>query len=414
MLTLKEPLFDSRATYQLALQRWQAFQAQSTDVELRACLRNPEATAPAKMAAALRVLPPLERFPVAFGVFLSAARHWRPLEQTVFLGEFLPAPSDIERHILEAAARGTWIVPEKLPVTLDEFPSRIWKRAVASGFLARIAKAGHLAVLAMLRLLDQYQQETDVTGVNRSELDVGEEMEVRVPSGDLPEVFDLLGLPPSTFSEMKDRVIDRLQEDISAGRFSLTDGQMEAINAWTHGHKVEGSDHITEILNQASAILGKPLVDQTLHDIHHIRRLGRLLFRLGLRHEAMRCAKALGVSAWEEGWQFQTVTHATHSRVRKFCFGSGAGDNRWQFDPALACAAMTVPLWLTDCYISVASLERLFKKSRAFPWVFPRLFHIFQWSLACAGKERTLREVEAISPEFAIGLAKSPCPSIHP
>ena len=151
MLTPKKPLFDSCAmarpnpitqhavVYQHALQQWKDFQTQSTAVELSECLSNPETTAPSKMAAALRVLPSLERYPVAFGVFVSAARHWSPLEQTLFLGEFLPGPSVVESHIIKTAARGRWIVPEKLPVTLDEFPRRIWQRAVASGFSARIA-----------------------------------------------------------------------------------------------------------------------------------------------------------------------------------------------------------------------------------------------------------------------------------
>jgi uroporphyrinogen-III synthase len=66
---------------------------------------------------------------------------------------------------------------------------------------------------------------------------------------------------------------------------------------------------------------------------------------------------------------------------------------------------MSMPLWLVDPVNRVPDLVELFRKADACPWIFPRLHHVYQWHLALCGKQETLREVEAVDPEFAIGLA---------
>lgn len=391
--------------YQHALRQWEEFHAASSNVNLGGCLRDLEGTAPADLAHALRILPANERTPVAFGVFLQAASRWSPLEQTVFLGEFLPRPSTVGRRILDSAAPGALEAPAKLPVTLEEFPSRIWKRAIASGSPRRIANAGHQAVLAMLRLYFRYEVEVEAAPPDISNLQPGQTMEFFVPSGDLPPVIDLLGIPPFTLPEMKARVLDRIMEDTTAGQFTMSAGQDAAFSAWVFADSDEGPEYIAVVLRHAGIMLEKLNDRKSLYSSHHAQRLGRLLFRLGHRRESMRCAKAVGLSPWDQGWQFQSIRGSTHARIRNLLNRHGAITVAWQSDPALACSAMSLPLWLKDPVSRMPELVKLFNEPKSFPWIFPCLHHIYQWHLSLAGKENALREIESFDPESAVGLA---------
>ena len=118
--------------YQHALAVWENFHSQSKcpvpdeeSLTRRGASEN-------SIDRVLRALPQGEQTPVAFGLFVRFGRNWSPLHQTSFLGEFLPGPSPEERNILKAAAKGAVKRPRKRPVTVEEFPSRIWKRAQAS------------------------------------------------------------------------------------------------------------------------------------------------------------------------------------------------------------------------------------------------------------------------------------------
>jgi hypothetical protein len=391
--------------YQHAGRVWEEFHAESTRLNLGERLQDLESCPSAEIAEALRILPGGERTPVAFGVFLHAASHWTPLEQTVFLGEFLPGPSVVERRILEAAARGALKAPEKLPVTLEEFPSRIWQRAIASGSPTRLIHAGHQAVLAMLRLYFRYEVQGEPTPPDFSKLQPGEEMEFRVPSGDLPPIMDLLGLPPFTLPEMKGRVLEWIMDAARKERFALSCGQDHAFFAWVFADTPDGPKYSEQIAEEAATMLERLNDRKSLHSSHHAQRLGRLLFRLGRRRESIRCAKAVGLSPWQQGWQFQTLVGSAHTRIRARLVRPGIISDAWTTEPALAGSAMSMPLWLVDPVNRVPDLVELFRKADACPWIFPRLHHVYQWHLALCGKQETLREVEAVDPEFAIGLA---------
>ena len=378
----------------------------SNDLKLGECLQNLETTSAAAIVTALRVLPPLERTPVAFGVFLQAARHWSHVEQALFLGELMPEPSTVELHILKAAACGALLVPAKFPVTLEEFPSRIWQRALASGKPARIESAGHQAVAAMSHLLNQHEEAVECVMPDISKLKIGEEAIFHVPSGDLHPVIDLLGLSPFTLPEMKGRVLDKIIQDVTDGQFSMSKGQDLAFMAWVMADTSEGPARLARVMRQAANTLKKLLERKNLHNSHHGQRLGRLLFRLGLRSASMSFAKALGISPWERGWQHQPITRAAHARLRQILVKPDKVSDAWQRDPALACSAMSVPLWLSEAINRVPALVLLFNQAHACPWIFPRLYHVFQWHLALAGKQKALRKVEAVRADCSVGLAE--------
>ena len=391
--------------YQRAFNEWETLHARTNELHLRDVLMDPDDTPVSGIAAALRALPPPERFPVAFGVFLRSASRWSSIEQTVFLGEFLPGPTAIERRLLEAAARSALTMPEKLPVTLEEFPSRIWKRSVASGSPARIETAAHLAVHAMMVLMDQYEDTAECEVPKIGVLEIGEEMEIHVPSGDLEPVIDLLALPPFTLPEMKIRVLDKVERDTIEEHSLFLTEQYTAFYAWALADTCEGPDRINIVVREAASMVRKQQRRRNLYRHHHTQRLGRLLFRLGHRRDSMRCAKAVGISPWAEGWQHQAVTREAHTRIRSLLLKPGRTGDAWQYEPTLACSAMSVPLWLTEAVNRVAELTELFNKAHECPWIFPRLHHVYQWHLALPGKQAALHEIEAMAPEFAVGLA---------
>ena len=392
--------------YQNSLRTWEIFHARSTELDLGKRLRDLEAPTFGQIEEALWVIPSAERTPVAFGVFLQAAAGWSAIEQTHFLSVFLAASSKPVRRILEAAVRGALKTPDHLPVTLEEFPSRIWKRAVDSGSPTRLVTAGHQAVRAMIRLSAEYENLTEATSQppDLRHLKPGDSMEFTVPSGDLPVVCDLLALPPSTLPEMKTRVLDRIMENTMDGRFELTEGQDWVFSAWAFADTCESSDHISVVLRQVATTLKKLGDRKNLHSSHHAQRLGRFLFRLGLRGDSMRCAKAVGISPWEHGWQFQSLRASTHNRIRDLLIRPETNTDAWSIEPALACSAMSIPLWLANPINRVEALQKLFQMSADCPWLFPRLQHVFQWHLALVGKQKALHEIEVIAPDWSVGL----------
>lgn len=65
---------------------------------------------------------------------------------------------------------------------------------------------------------------------------------------------------------------------------------------------------------------------------------------------------------------------------------------------------MSLPLWLVDGVSRVPELTQLFNQAAAFPWIFPRLYHVFQWHLAIAGKRQALKEVSGMCTDNDLGL----------
>jgi len=388
--------------YQHALTVWETFRAElpCPPMDVESLTRRPASEN--MLDRILRLLPPNERTPVAFGIFIRFGRNWKPLRQASFLGEFLPAPTPVERRMLEAAAKGAVKRPGKIPVTVEEFPSRIWKRAVASGNPKRLVTACYQAVNAIYGLYEQYKEDTDLD----------DPTVFRVPSGDLPDFIDLAALPPIRFAELKNRIIDRLGDDIRTDRFEISTEVMPAIKAWILVDTAERSNGIKKLSAEARQTMENYLITDSLRDHHHTHRLGRLMFRFGLRRLACQCAKVLGDSPWELGWQFQVICGTAHSRIRKIILRPDSDADAWMKEPALACSAMTIPLWLMDGVERVSELTALFQKADECPWIFPRLQQIYQWHLTLAGKFVELGQIETLSPDLAIGLFKQPSPSI--
>ena len=384
--------------YQHALRIWKDYHTRTSGSGLADRLHHPNEASPEQLAELLRWIPGAERAPVAFGCFLKGAGKWRPLQQTGFLGEFLSSSGPMERGILEAAARGALKYPENLPLTLEEFPSRIWKRALAANSPARLAIAGQQAVRAMGRLFARHEEDSDLENL----------MTFRIPSGDLPDVMDLASLSPARFVVLKSRIIDRIMDEVRLNCFEITMEDMPVIRAWVLVETNELEDGIERLAAEARVSMEKYLATGSLRDRHHTRRLGRLMFRFGQRRLSSQCAKVLGHSPWRIGWQFQSISGAAHACVRRAILRPGQVADDWMREPALACSAMSIPLWLTDGVERVSNLVDLFRQAADCPWLFPRLQHIYQWHLALAAKHAELRQIEGIAPDLAIGLSGKP------
>lgn len=389
--------------YQQALATWQAFHetVRHPFPDERALATG--AVSEDQQLAFLRALPAVERRPAAFGVFVRSAGNWSPLRQSMFLGEFIQGPLQIERRLLEAAARGAQEVPRRMPVTIEEFPSRIWKRALESGLPSRLLSAAYLAYDAMVDLQEQHEDDTDLEDL----------MTFRIPSGDLPAMIDLAALPPNSLTEWKSHIVDRILEEINSGRFEISAYDLEAVRGWVLADTSFGPPILKRLVAEATMIMKRYQRTLSLRDYHHTRRVGRLMVRLGFRRLALQCAKALGSSAWALGWQHQVISSATQSRIREIIRRPGSDVNAWMREPALACSSMTIPLWLADGVQRMPELIKLFRRAEECPWIFPRLQPIYQWHLALAGKLPELRRVEQLAPELSIALSEISNPTSH-
>lgn len=386
---------DPLAVYQHAMRCWQSFHAAAVTPEAADLLRRSRSISTAALADILRPLPACERRPVAFGMFLRAAAMWEASARAGFLVEFLDAPTPAERGLLEAAAMGALPVPRHLPLTLDEFPSRIWQRAVASGRPARLVTAAHLAVQAMIQLYRQHEDDTDLVDL----------MPLQLPSGDLPPFTDLLALPPPSCHKLKARVIERIIHEIRADRYGMCLFDTRSHSAWTKSGSEASGDHIAAVADDAARCMKLSLTRGKGIEVFHTRRLGKLLFRLGCRRMARQCARVVGGRPSRFRWHHQPIPSAGHARIRKAIIRHGSPADAWLTDPALACSAMSTPLWLGAATPRTDALAALFRRARECPWVFPRLQHIYQWHLALAGRFDLLREIEQLAPELAVGLS---------
>lgn len=389
--------------YQHALTVWESFHSRSKCPVLDEESLTRRAVSENSIDRILRAIPQDERTPVAFGIFMRFGRNWSPRRQSAYLGEFLPNPSSIERPILEAAATGALKRPRRIPVTVEEFPSRIWKRAQATQSPTRLINAAWMASNAMLRLHKQYEDDV---------IDPEDLTTFRIPSGDMLNVIDLAALSPIHFPDLKTRIIDRLMDEVRAGRYEISMEEMPAVKAWVLVDTNERADGVEKLSAEARSTMTNYLNHHKLRDYHHTHRLGRLLFRFGLRRLSAQCAKVIGYLPWELGWQFQAICGSAHTRIRRIILRPNSDIDAWMREPALACSSMSIPLWLVDGVERVSELIALFNKADECPWIFPRLQHIYQWHLALAGKFEELSQIETISPDLAIGLSKQLSPSI--
>ena len=406
------PLSPEAIAYQHALAEWRGFRSRTFATGLLSVIRNPALTDPDEIAEALRVLPAGECRPVAFTIVMKAGGGWSQSMLDGFLDEFLPNLSSVERHTLDATVCHRVTIPEKLPATIENFPSRIWQRALAHQRPARLQTAAFQATDAMMLLLA-------ASGCQEEEPeqeDEGGDSEVsysyRVPIGDLDSVFDLVGIPPASFDELKDKVINKILTEFETGNLRLYEGQGMMVRAWRDGDSQAGHASVGEILAEAIRMREEAARYGGLKARFRTMRLGRFLLRLGFRREAMRCARAIANAPWEHGWQMQALQAAFHTRIRNLIIKPGMASDRWLTDPALACSCMSMPLWLKDGVCRLPELIALFEQAREFPWLYPQLHQIFQWHLALAEYQQALREVTVIDPEGDVGLA-TPSPTVR-
>jgi hypothetical protein len=394
------------ASYQYAFDVWRAFRSATFATSLLKILRHPAITDPEEIATAVRVLPSIECRPIAFAVAMKAGGGWASATLDRFLHEFLPEMSHCERQTLEAALSRRLTTPERLPSTVETYPSRIWQRALAHQRPARLQSAAFMATSALAALLVEsgcHEEDDDLD--DESAAEAGTTGRCRISIADLDPVFDLVGICPADFPELKSRIFNKIVADIEAGNFELESGQDVMLRAWAGANTVTGSGAVAEILDEAERMRTEFTRGKRILGLIHSMRLGRFLIRLGMRRDAMRCARTIGRSPWEYGWQQQPLSAAFHCRIRGIIIKPGMEADRWLTDPALASSYMSVPLWLQDGICRIDQLTTLFGQARQCPWLYPQLGHVFQWHLALAGNHQALGEIAALDPEGQVGLA---------
>lgn len=286
-------LIPESLAYQNALERWRDFQDVAKTMRLDQMLGRPGYFGKRVYLEALNLLPPAERRPVVFGELARYANEFFQQDYARIQKEILPDASAFELDTLEAVRRGEIPLPTQLPITLDRFPSRIWQRAVASGSARRLVAAGCLAVDQVLRLLFEIQDLPDMAGENV----------IGVPIGDLPELVDLIALAPRQHLGLKNKLIESLTADVEAGQFPLMKEMFAMIPAWIFLDDEGSHLRISPLVQEARSLtIELERGENRLKARHSLRALGRFFFRLGQRRESLRCARALGLSAWAERW----------------------------------------------------------------------------------------------------------------
>jgi hypothetical protein len=393
-------LLPESLAYQNALGHWRDFQEDVKTLRLDQMLARPGCFGKRVYMEALNLLPPAERRPVLFGELARYAKEFFPSDHARIQQKILPDASAFELDALEAVRRGEIVLPTKLPITLERFPSRIWQRALASGSSQRLVTAGCQGVDQVLRLLFEIHELSDMAGENV----------IRLPIGDLPEFVDLIALAPRQHLGLKNQLIESLTAYVEAGRSPLMKEMFGMIPAWVFLDDEGGYLRISPLIQEARSLTHElERGENRLKARHRLLTLGRFFFRLGQRGESLRCARALGLSAWAEYWQDQCIGNKAHESLRRHMLRPETDAEAWQREPALACSSMTLPLWLGDGVCRLAALTRLFNHSSEFPWVFPQLYHVFQWHLAIAGRHDVLKQIERISPEDSLGLISPAC-----
>lgn len=221
-----QELLPESLAYQNALGRWRDFQEVAKTMRLDKMLCKPDAFGSPVYFEALNLLPPTERRPVAFGELARHANQFSPQDHARIREVILPNATAFELDTLDAAKKGNLSLPDKLPVTLEEFPSRIWQRALASGSPQRLVTAGVQAIDFTLRLLSQ------IDYITTADDDYGDEVVWSIEIGDITEVFDLIALAPREHLEFKTHLIEALMARVEADQTTMFKEVFETIPAW--------------------------------------------------------------------------------------------------------------------------------------------------------------------------------------
>ncbi len=307
---------------------------------------------------------------------------------------FPPIPlslSKIERRILDGVLNGEISLPDRLPVSLEESPRRIWERA-ASGQVneSRLMRA---ALLSLERFELLRHLEADPFG---SEHDVG-------------DAFDLIALAPRSLAPLKAMLLEEAERRIEAGELQWFEHQRDVVWRWVEQRAAGSVGREGEKVARSRPVM--PEGDSALTGHRRkvgLMRAGSLKFRLGDRQGAMACAKEFGSTPSRELWHLQPVAGSLHARVHEIVGrGREVPDDTWTGCPALASSAMVLPLWIRDGQPRLKELTALFSRAADYPWIFPKLYHVIQWHLALAGDKASLDEIVAICPRFSLGLLRN-------
>lgn len=93
----------------------------------------------------MRLLPRQERTPILLGILIEQQERLNPKTAADLCHTIDPDLPKQERDVFETIIQSGIIRSCRLPITLEEFPSRIWRRALASGSLKRAAGAALLS-----------------------------------------------------------------------------------------------------------------------------------------------------------------------------------------------------------------------------------------------------------------------------
>lgn len=253
--SLQELLPESLA-YQKALGHWQHFQAAAKNLRLDKILCESSAYGSLEYIEALNFLPFAESRPVAFGTLARFATKFSPQHHARIRELILPDASLVELEALEAVKMGTLALPDKLPVTIEEFPSRIWQRAVASGTPSRLVAAGSQAIDSTLRLLSQ------IDYISQADDNDDDEVVYRIDIGDIPEVFDLIALPPRTHLGMKTRLLEGLMAKVEADESTMYKEGFETIPAWVLLDDANTGIRIEQLRKDARNLMDEYIVSE--------------------------------------------------------------------------------------------------------------------------------------------------------
>jgi hypothetical protein len=374
------------------------------------------------------MLPEGEREPVAFGIYLGGSAGWNAAEREHFRRRFLFGCESAALEVLGKADHGKFQAPVRVPATLEEFPSRIWKRALASGRPGRLAVAGAQALEAIIRLLESHPGPVDQiperflghlrvnARVDLAEEDLGpraipkrRRIETSMSVSGRPHTpfeLDLIALGPDAGHTLKARMLHHFTGRGFAGEFLTGRAIMRPLLLWFHCaiRDAVPEEPFRESREKLASRKGRWPIDSILDAESKI--LGPIAWRCGRRRSAAAFDPLPRPGLRRlHGWHHLPIQPLRHARIRKFLAErNGAETETWLTDPGLACSGMSLPLWMADGVCRIGDLCSLMERAGTFPWVFPRLYHVFQWHLALAGRGAELGAIAYRHPGDSWGL----------
>ena len=411
---------DPVSIYSRSRAGWRAFHLSTCEGHHAARLRRFREVSASKLGDTLGLLPAGEREPVAFGIYLGAASGWNAEERERFRRHHLSRCHPAAAEVLDGADRGTLAAPGRVPATLEEFPSRIWKRALASGRPGRLATAGAQAVEAIVRLLESHPDRGCGLPFYPTQRRMVPSVPIReaapdyphpdhwlgVTVGDMPSELDLIAVAPASSLHLKGRMFDHFTALGQSIGFTILKPTAKAIFSWFQGatQNVMPDAYFADCEKRVANL--RESRSPFRHPDAEVTVAGAIAYRLGRRRLAARFDPLPDPGLRRRhGWHHLPIPPERHARLRRvLATQAGADATAWQTDPGLACSGMSLPLWLEDGSDHLPKIAALLERTGEFPWVFPRLYHVFQWRLALAGHCDALRGIYERFPDDSWGL----------